>query len=148
MRLLPGNDAGSQYNCEPFLDISEKKIEPNTSFDLARLAVSLLETLYPETPETVKPVRIMSKEGSKLYPATVSDVYNLIWSWLIDDEGKNVLRKPDGDERYPDFDLYRALAASVHNAIPKKQIELQIFNKYKVLDKHYVTTEPIYDLYV
>ena len=146
--FFPGNDAGSQYNCEPFLDISEKKIEPNTSFDLARLAVSLLEALYPETPETVKPVRIMSKEGSKLYPATVSDVYNLIWSWLIDDEGKNVLRKPDGDERYPDFDLYRALAASVHNAVPKKQIELPIFNKYKVLDKHYVTTEPIYDLYV
>jgi hypothetical protein len=146
--FFPGNDAGTQYNCEPFFDKTEKRVEPNTSFDLARLAVSLLESLYPDTPEIAKPARVMNKEGSKTYNATVSDVYNLIWSWMIDDEKKNVLRKPDGEERYPDFDLYRALATSVHNAVPKKQIELGVFAKYKVQDKHFSTTEPIYDLYI
>jgi hypothetical protein len=90
----------------------------------------------------------MNKEGSKVYSATVSDVYNLIWSWLIDDEGKNVLRKPDGEERYPDFDLYRALASSVHKAVPKKQIELPIFSKYKVQEKAFTPEGPVYDLYI
>lgn len=146
--FFPGNDAGTQYNCEPFFDKTEKRVEPNTSFDLSRLAVSLLEALYPDTPDTVKPVRVLSKEGGKVYTATVSEVYNLIWSWLIDDEGKNVLRKPDGEERYPDFDLYRALASSVHNAVPKKQIELPIFNKYKIQDKHFSPEGAVYDLYI
>lgn len=146
--FYPGNDAGTQYNCDPFFDKKEKKVEPNTSFDLARLAVSLLESLYPETPDTAKPVRVMNKEGSKVYTETVSGVYNLIWSWLIDDDGLNVLRTPDGEERYPDFDLYRALASSVHNAIPKKQIEKAIFSKYKVTDTHLSVQEPVYDLYL
>jgi len=144
--FYPGNDAGTQYNCEPFYDDDEKKVEPNPSFDLARLGVSILEALYPERPETAKPVKVLSKEGSKLYSKTVSDVYNVIWSWMIDDEGKSVLRKPDGEERYPDFDLYRALAATVHNAIPKKQIELEMFQKYKVQDKHVHIDGPVYDL--
>lgn len=146
--FFPGNDAGTQYNCDPFFDKDEKRVEPNTSFDLSRLAVSLLEALYHDTPETVKPARVMNKEGNKIYLATVSEVYNLIWSWLIDDEGKNVLRKPDGDERYPDFDLYRALASSVHKAVPKKQIDLPIFNKYKVQEKAFTPEGPVYDLYV
>ena len=146
--FFPGNDAGTQYNCDPFFDKDEKRVEPNTSFDLSRLAVSLLEALYPDTPETAKPVRVMNKEGSKVYTETVSEVYNLIWSWLIDDEGKNVLRKPDGDERYPDFDLYRALASSVHKAVPKKQIDLPIFSKYKVQEKAFTPEGPVYDLYV
>lgn len=146
--FFPGNDAGTQYNCDPFFDKNEKKVEPNTSFDLSRLAVSLIESLYPETPDDTKPMSAMSKEGSKVYPVTVSETYNMIWSWLIDDEGKNVLRKPNGEERYPDFDLYRALAASVHNAVPKKQVEKPLFAKYKMTDKHLSVQEPIYDLYI
>jgi hypothetical protein len=55
----------------------------------------------------------------------------LLWEWLTDDHGKNVLRTPKGDERYPDFDLYRALAADVHNAVPWKQIEKALFASYR-----------------
>ena len=131
--FFPGNDAAEQYNCEPFYDKDDGKVvEPNRSFDLARLSVSLLDALYPDRPEAVKPVRIMSKEPGKMYSETVSSVYNLLWEWLQDDEGKNILRLPDGEERYPDFDLYRALAADVHRAIPSKQIEKALFSGYRV----------------
>lgn len=130
--FYPGHDAGEQYNCEPFYDAEEgERVEPNPSFDLCRLSVSLLESLYPERPDAVKPVRALTREGAKIYTETTSGVYNLLWSWLQDDAGKNVLRRPDGEERYPNFDLYKAIAADVHGAVPCLQLERPLFAGYK-----------------
>jgi hypothetical protein len=130
--FYPGNDASEQYNCEPFFDSrAGKKVEPNASFDLCRLSVSLIESLFPKRPEAASPLRIMSRENNKTYPETVSPLYNMLWEWLLDDESHNVLRLPDGRERYPDFDLYSAIAAEVHRAIPVKQMEKPLFHEYK-----------------
>ena len=145
--FFPGNDAGEQYNCEPFFDSrAGKKVEPNPSFDLCRLAISLLEAIFPTRPAAAAPLRIMSREGPKSYPETVSPLYNLMWGWLTDDEGKNVLREPNGEERYPDFDLYTAIAADVHGAIPGQQLEKPIFQGYQ-LDATTDITDPIYDIW-
>jgi hypothetical protein len=145
--FYPGNDAGSQYNCEPFYDPEEgEKVEPNPSFDLCRLAVSLLESLYPERPPAATPTRVMSREGAKLYTATTSEIYNMLWEWLQDDDGKNVLRLPNGEERYPDFDLYKAIAGEVHRAVPARQIERPLFAKYRCADSPSIET--VYDLYI
>jgi len=145
--FFPGNDAATQYNCEPFYDQADgKRVEPNTSFDLCRLAVSLLESLFPDRPENASPVKIMSREGAKLYPETVSPIYNLLWEWLTDDNGKNVLRTPSGEERYPDFDLYRALAADVHNAVPKVQVEKPIFSQFRCSAKDIPADTQVYEL--
>ena len=147
--FYPGNDAATQYNCEPFYDSSEgKKVEPNTSFDLCRLAVSLLESLYDERPAAVTPVKIMSKEGGKLYTETVSSVYNMLWEWLQDDNGHNVLRKANGEERYPDFELYRVLASSVHKAVPSKQIEKPIFAGFRCNEKDISPDTTVFDIYI
>jgi hypothetical protein len=130
--FYPGNDASEQYNCEPFFDSrAGKKVEPNASFDLCRLSVSLIESLFPKRPEAASPLRILSRENNKTYPETVSPLYNMLWEWLLDDESHNVLRLPDGRERYPDFDLYSAIAAEVHRAIPVKQMEKPLFHEYK-----------------
>jgi serine/threonine protein kinase len=130
--FFPGNDAATQYNCEPFYDASEgKRVEPNTSFDLARLAVSMIEALYAERPANAVPIVVASREGSKLYPVTVSPVYNLLWEWLTDVQGKNILRTPKGEERYPDFDLYRALAADVRNGVPANQVMKPVFQQFR-----------------
>jgi len=147
--FFPGNDAAEQYNCEPFYDEKEgKRVEPNRSFDLARLSISMIETLYPERPSAVQPTRIMSKEPGKLYSETVSPVYNMLWEWLQDDEGCNILRLPDGEERYPDFDLYKALAADVHRAIPSKQVEKPMFSGYRCDASDVPSEEPIYDVHL
>jgi hypothetical protein len=58
-------------------------------------------------------------------------IYDLIISWLYDDNGKNVLYKSNGEERYPDFKLYKMIARIVHNHIPEKQFDHVCFNKYK-----------------
>ncbi len=146
--FFPGNDAATQYNCEPFYDAKEgPRVEPNPSFDLSRLSVSLLESLYTARPDAAKPIKIMSKEGSKIYSETVSPVYNMLWEWLLDDSGKNILRTPSGSERYPDFDLYRAIAAEVHKAVPSRQIERSMYQAYK-LTTPVPTGVDIYDLYI
>lgn len=145
--FYPGHDAGEQYNCEPFYDAEEgDRVEPNPSFDLCRLSVSLLESLYPERPDAVKPVRVMNREGAKIYTETVSGVYNMLWEWLQDDSGKNVLRRPDGEERYPDFDLYKAIAAEVHSAVPCLQLEKPLFAGYKFTGD--VGGACVYDLHI
>jgi serine/threonine protein kinase len=145
--FYPGNDAGEQYNCEPFYDEADgPRVEPNPSFDLCRLAVSLLESLYPERPEAEKPVKIMSREGTKIYTETISPVYNMLWDWLQDDNGKNVLRKPDGEERYPDFDLYKAISAEVHSAVPCRQLNRPLFSSYRCTEAP--EGAPVYDLHI
>ena len=147
--FFPGNDASTQYNCEPLFDPSEgKKVEPNTSFYLARLSISLLESLYPERPANKTPTTIMSREGSKLFTETVSSVYNMLWEWLQDDDGKNILRGADGKERYPDFELYRVLAARIHKAIPKRQLERPLFDIFRCEKKDVDVSEPVFTLYV
>ena len=145
--FFPGNDAATQYNCEPFLE-DGKKVEPNPSFDLCRLSVSMLESLYPERPGNVSPVKVMSREGGKLYTETVSAVYNMLWEWLQDDTGRNVLREPNGSERYPDFELYRVLAAEVHKAVPALQIEKALFTGYRTDEKDIAADSDIYDLWI
>ena len=145
--FYPGNDAAEQYNCDPFYDPKEgPRLEPNPSFDLCRLAVSLLDSLFPNRPASVTPIKIMSREGGKIYSETVSPVYNLLWEWLQDDEGRNVLRNADGSERYPQFDLYCALAKEVHKAIPKRQIEKPLFARFR--NNTPKEGAPVYNLYL
>ncbi len=44
-------EAGGQYNTEPFYNPKYPEIKPNPSFDLARLATSMFWDLFPEGPD-------------------------------------------------------------------------------------------------
>jgi hypothetical protein len=146
--FFPNNDAAEQYNCDPFFDPRDgKRVEPNPSFDLCRLAVSMLEAVYPVRPANATPIRIMSREGPKTYAETVAPLYNLMWEWLTDDEGKNMLREPNGNERYPDFDLYAAIAADVHKAVPGQQLEKALFSKAYTWTEAAPAGETVYELW-
>lgn len=144
--FFPGNDAADQYNCDPFFDTDAgKKVEPNPSFDLCRLSVSMIESLFPTRPANATPIKIVNRDGNKTYAETTSPLYNLLWEWLIDDTGKSVLRTPEGEERYPDFDLYSAIAADVHKAVPALQVDKPLFAEYKYTEK---TEGVVYDLWI
>jgi hypothetical protein len=142
----PENDADGQYCFEPLSSPSRKDdiVEPNPSFDLSRLAISLFEHLFPTKPEEVKGGEILSEEEGLLVRETVSPLYNSLWSWMVDDDDKNILMKPNGEERFPDFDLYTHIAAKIHNAIPAEQIHKAPFSQFKTLDK----VEKAYSLFV
>jgi hypothetical protein len=114
-----GGDAHTQYNFEPFYNPDKPMIEPNMSFDLCRLGCSLYDFVFPDH---------NNKE-----PQT--DVQKIVALWCTDDNGKNILYKKNGEERYPDFKLYKMIARIVHGCTPESQIDLPMFHKYLVSGK-------------
>jgi hypothetical protein len=125
------NEAGGQYNFGPIYNAEEPRVYPNPSFDLCRLSVSILESLFEEVPEDKEDGVILSAEPGRIQKETVSPLFNVLWSWLIDEEGKNVLWESDSSERYPGFDLYQVIAKKVKNAVPREQLDKEPFSKFE-----------------
>jgi len=128
-----GNDAATQYNFPPLSEDPDAPIVyPNPSFDLARLGISLLESLFPIKPEEKKDGLLLSSEEGRIVKETHSPLYNLIWTWLIDSEGKNILWDSDDTERFPDFNLYVHISEHCKNSIPKEQLYKKPFKMFAV----------------
>jgi hypothetical protein len=127
-----GNDAEGQYAFKPLVARPVNEVEPNPSFDLCRLAVSLFDALFPKPPPLKEGGDILSLEEGLEMKETESELYNILWTWMLDDEGKNVLVEPTGEERFPDFDLYSHIAECVHGAIPSQQFTHPVFDRFQV----------------
>jgi hypothetical protein len=108
-----GGDGYSQYNFEPFYDNYKPLLVPNMSFDLCRLACSIYDFIIEDE----------SPEEMDLFQT-------LIYTWCLDDSGKNVLYKKSGEERYPNFKLYKMISRTVHNHIPMNQLENPLFDDF------------------
>jgi hypothetical protein len=109
--FAPNGDAATQYNCEPYFNEKKARIDPNPSFDLCRLGCSLYDFVCRD--DEVK-----------------TPLQKLVDSWCNDDHGKSVLYKPSGQERYPDFKLYKMIARTVNNLVPSEQLKQSVFKKY------------------
>ena len=106
-------EAGGQYNIDPFYNPKYPEIKLNPSFDLVRLATSMFWDCFPRGPD----------ESYFHNP-----LYKMFMSWLTLPDGKSILfRNPaEGDfsERYRGFHLYKAIARYCRDtAVPRKQIE-------------------------
>jgi hypothetical protein len=112
-----GNDAATQYNTEPYFNEKKPRLEPNFSFDLCRLACSIFDYVVEDMLE----IKDLSK---------CDTVKRLIVEWCLDDKGINVLYKNNGQDRYPDFKLYKMIARCVHNHTPQAQLERPEFKAY------------------
>jgi hypothetical protein len=130
------NDAGGQYNFAHIYNNKHEKIEPNMSFDLCRLAVSIIDSIFEDRPAKKK-----GGKGAKLlsydpetewsFYETESPLFNLLWSWMTNDMGKCIYEDEEGEELYPGFDLYQVIAREIHSAVPKDQISKQVFDQFK-----------------
>jgi hypothetical protein len=147
--FFEGNDAEGQYNFGAIRNPKEPAVIPNPSFDLVRLAVSIFEALFEEKPEEKKGpmVSVLSREGGSVIKETVSPLYNLLWMWMVDIKGRSVLHDPEGNERFPGFDLYKHIATSCKGAVPKDQIRKPIFEQFKCSEKTPENTT-VYPLFV
>ena len=47
-----------------------------------------------------------------------------------DDKGRNILYKNCGEERYPDFKLYKMIARNVHNHRPEQYVDHIVFKRF------------------
>jgi hypothetical protein len=117
-----GEDADTQYNTEPFFNEDKPRIEPNYSFDLCRFGCSMYDFFIDHVDDEDD----ICKENQ---------IANLIRNWCLDDNGKNILYKKSGEERYPEFKLYKMIARNVHKHEPLKQLEKGIFKKFLTKDK-------------
>ena len=142
-----GGDAEGQYSCFSIAKEGVPDIYPNPSFDLCRFSVSCIDALFPETPVELPDGEILSKEDSWIVRETTSPLWNMLWSWLIADDHANILKDKSGVEKYPDFDLYKEISASVHNAKPQDQIRKTIYTKYIVSRSSIGEWEQIYPLF-
>ena len=127
----PDGDAATQYNCEPYINEDKPRLDPNYSFDLCRLGCSLFDYFVDDL-DNIKKIK--------------SSIKKIIISWIFDDKNKNILYKNNGDERYPDFKLYKMIARTVHNHTPQKVIKNVLFEKYQISKKKINNVSAIFNI--
>ena len=118
----PSGDAATQYNCEPYFNDKKPRLDPNYSFDLCRLGCALFDYFIEDHEEIYNPEEL-------------DDIQKLIVEWCQDDNKKNILYKKSGEERYPEFKLYKMIARLCHNHTPQEQLNRTMFSKFKVTRK-------------
>ena len=117
-------EAGGQYNTEPFYLPKFQVVKPNPSFDLVRLATSLFWDLFPKGPDN---------------EYTTNPVYIALIKWLkVDDKSILFSNGNPKHERYHGFHLYKAIARYSKDAIPRKEIELLPFVANIPLNEDYL----------
>jgi len=108
----PNEQAGGQYNVEPFHISKIESIKPNPSFDLVRLATSLFWDLFPEGPDCTE--------------YETNPIFNTLIRWMTLEDGTSVLfgKTNQKHERYHGFELYKAIARYCKDtAIPRREIQ-------------------------
>jgi hypothetical protein len=113
----PKGDAATQYNCEPYFNEKKPRLEPNPSFDLCRLGCSIYDFLVEDISNEMK---------------DLSEIEQIIVRWCHDDKGRNIMYKMNGQERYPEFKLYKMIVRTVHKHTPKAVLADKYFSKYIV----------------
>jgi len=114
-------DAATQYNFLPYFNEKKPRLEANNSFDLCRLGCSMYDFIVEEINDDVN---------------KYSEIEQIILSWCYDDNNRNILYKNNGEERYPEFKLYKMIARSVNNHKPEK-----VFEKHNYFQRYFVKSK-------
>lgn len=116
----PEGEAAGQYHYpgDEKYDLRTDNV-PNSSFDLVRLATTIVERI-----------------DDAIHP----NLYKLLKKWCECDNGSNALYKDDS------FELYIDIAHNCHNAIPKKVIKDKVFNKFKINKNELINNECVYKI--
>jgi hypothetical protein len=104
-------EAGGQYNCEPFYNSKYPVVKANPSFDLVRLATSMFWDIFPKGPDY---------EEYKTLP-----LFNLFIKWLTLPDGSSILfgKTIVRHDRYHGFNLYKAITRHCKDtAVPRKEV--------------------------
>jgi hypothetical protein len=103
-------EAGGQYNFDPWYISKHPEIKPNPSFDLVRLATSMFWDLFPEGPDCLE--------------YGTNPVFLRFIKWMTTENNDSVLFGKDEakHDRYHGFYLYKAIARLCKNAVPRNEI--------------------------
>jgi len=106
-------EAEGQYSYPYYNNLNKCKIKPNKSFDLSRLATTIIEHFEENT-----------------------DIYKLLKLWCMDKYGNFLMDLDDN------FNLYRIIAKNVKSAVPKNQLNKIIFKEF-IVDKSTIDNDSI-----
>ena len=109
-------EAEGQYNYPYLNNLDKCKIKPNKSFDLSRLATTIIEHFEED-----------------------SDIFRLLKLWCSDKYGNFLMELND------DFNLYKIIAKNVKSAVPKNQINKLIFKEFIVEKDSINNSEYVYN---
>ena len=102
-------EAGGQYNMEPFYNNKRPHVSASSSFDLVRFATSVFWDMFPKGPK-----------HEYTHP-----LFGIFLQWMKQSDGTSVMfrTKMDNHDRYHGFDLYKAIVRYCgDSAVPKKEI--------------------------
>lgn len=102
-------EAGGQYNMDPFYNQKYPHLSASPSFDLTRFATSLFWEMFPKGPDHE-------------YTHPLVETFK---QWMTQSDGSSVMfrKQKDNHDRYHGFDLYKAIARYCReSAVPKKEI--------------------------
>lgn len=102
-------EAGGQYNIEPFYTSTHPRIPLNPSFDLARFASAVFWDLFPNGPKE----------------ETTHPLFELFKHWTSLPDGSSVIfrKKGDNHDRYHGFDLYKAITRYLkESGVPRREL--------------------------
>ena len=103
------DEAGGQYNIDPYTVNVKPHIPPNPSFDLCRFATSVFWDMFPEGPD-----------HDYNHP-----LFSVFKQWMSQSDGTSILfrEQKDNHDRYHGFDLYKAIARYCKDsATPRREI--------------------------
>jgi len=112
-------DAGGQYTYPYQNSLKNCKIPPNKSFDLSRLATTIIQRF---------------KNCDESY----NGIVELLQCWTTDKYGNNMMNLEE------DFSLYKIIAKNAQSANPIKQFNKKIWNNFLVVKDDIDTSEYIY----
>ena len=73
-------------------------------------------------------------------------VKRIIVEWCLDDNGVNLLYKNNGEDRYPDFKLYKMISRFVHKHTPQQQLTRPEFHQFSVFKGEPPKEESVIDI--
>jgi len=121
-----GEDAHTLYNFKPFFNKNIPILEPNYSFDLCRLGISIYDMIM----DSVVDIKTLNKFQEWIYRL------------CLDDNNKSIIYKKNGDPRYMGFKMYKMIARIVHNHTPVSQLETSIAKTF--IDKNPINSNNNY----
>ena len=75
-----------------------------------------------------------------------SKIKEIILDWIKDDKGRNILYKKNGEERYPDFKLYKMIARTVNKHVPVNVLSNAYFDKFIISKKEITAGMKLMDI--
>ena len=73
----------------------------------------------------------------------MSPLVKLMVDWCADDHGRNLLYKQSGEDRYPEFKLYKMIARGCHHQVPREQLERPVFAAFRVTAAQAAGRDPV-----